>query len=309
MIVFGTAVRHNAGMTDDEVINMLAGLGYDPAEIHNVESGYGVKDVLAFGLYLEQDWQAQWQTLRDLVPTTGRWPVAFAQFPCEEVDLGLFLDLRKEFSDKARSAAQACDMAEDFDTDAYFADYEPGWHLVNPERPLDAMFEALQIDSNIKDLWRAEADERFTSSKPLRDVEHWLVHKQVHEDCHSLELEQSWPEDFVAPEPDGVALLPSTGPVDGLSYVATYACDPVRNTATARRWASHHGVELVAATSCSYLFQMPEPVSDVDAAWRLAIELLAIRDCSAGGAAFSITPLHLAPALTKVRRFDGTSFP
>lgn len=66
------------------------------------------------------------------------------------------------------------------------------------------------------------------------------------------------------------------------------------------RWAAEHNVELVAAISCWYLFQMPEPLTDPHAAWRMGAELIELWDCSFGG-----DPLEWMPC-TSVRNWRTT---
>lgn len=289
-------------MSQAAAIEALVELGYERASIRLAHSGPDHLDVLVVPLKDPTGWDQEWRVLRGQVDETGYWPLAIDQPFYGEREV-----LRFEFYGAGSgSARDALTLAAGYDPDEAFVNYEPFEHD-RTQSSVPYLLSLTSLDEDSSSRWSREAVAELGETPSLRDAERWLVakyveHPQVLEPAYGL-----WAEMGAAPE--WMALVPDTDPINGLAYVSTFQSAPVRNLATCRRWVRDHQVELVGAVGCSYLFEVPEPVSDPAEAWRLAVELLELWQCSAGGAKSAVTPLELAQILTQVTQFDGTEFP
>ena len=296
----------NSEVNDDEVMHAVAGLGYDTDDMLWVGSGGEAKDVLAVPLRDGEDWYPQWEKMRELVAATGRWPVACDQ-PAGERRGEYREFLRFEFgADRDRPATDFIAAAGDADPDQVFKRHEP-W--VGDDGPM-GQFASVVRDLEISAKWRTEAEtDALIDTTSAREVERFLVRKQIEDgERIPLGLPGVW-GDTGGYEPTWVVLPPDSSPVNGLAYVATFCSRPVEALPVAWRWAAEHQVELVAGFSCWYLFQMPAPVADPEAAWRMGVELIELWDCSFGGGPAFVHAVHIAAELASNTRFDGATFP
>lgn len=289
-------------MDEVELSTTLASLGYDDARFDWVESGAGgPNDVLLVPIQSASadGWFAEWERLRSMVDTTGRWPLLLS-----DPYMGRsFATIRFEFGREAPSATEMLEIAAQTPPEPIFEQYEPlGW--LDDVTPRDAWEHHVRREDH-EHLWQGVVDELGPELSP-RSVEEWIVTNRLigAEDW----IDQAW-MDTGGFDPEFLALVPTADPVAGLAYVSTFYSRPVRSLPIVRRWVDSFGVELVGAISCSYWFKMKWPPADPAEAWRLAIELLELWDCSAGGAKVGIGPADLAPSLMRSSLFDGTTYP
>ncbi len=287
-------------MERDEVARVVSSLGYAPKDLHWLTTGPGSDpDLLAFPLHAGVDWFEQWQQLRDLVDITGRWPIGTMEPRERGRD-----SLRGMFVRSDLSAAQFLSEVKAIDPNRVFADHDPAPFLDDPME----LFDYLRIDPEIVDRWRASAEETIDCDSP-QQIESYLVRRQIEEGVvgHRLGQTGQWSSEFDSPT--WMILIPDKDPINGLAYVSTFDSRPVNALAVARRWVNEHGVELVGASFCSYLFRMPEPITDPHQAWRMAAELLGLWGCSFGGGPAGVDARHIGPELATNTHFDGTAYP
>lgn len=210
------------------------------------------------------------------------------------------------FNDSASTAASILAAGADLDPDRFFDAHRP-W-LPDGDDPL-SLLSTLRVDSDTKQRWGAEAAEAIDDASG-RELERFLVRKQIEEqNRYPLAKQGEWC-DLGGLEPGSVLLIPDSDPVNGLAYAAAFDTPAVEALSVARRWAHHHGVEVVASVGCSTLFQMPAPVTDPDQAWRMGIELFSLWNCSLGGGVVAgLDVVHFGAELAAITRFDGTLYP
>lgn len=289
-------------MDSVDVAQVVSGIGYHPDDMWWIGSGPGAdRDVLAVRLHQETGWFEQWDRFRSLVEVTGRWPVGTDQ-PAADGEGGRDY-LRDEFALPESCAADFVAAAVVADADEVFRSYQ----LRLDERDPMEQFDRIFVGEDVADRWRSEAIESVDCTSG-RDVERFLVRKQIEEGTHQpLSSPGEWRS--LVETPGWVILIPDSDPVNGLAYAAAFDSVPSTSLPVARRWAREHGVELVAAVGCSNLFQMPKSIADPDQAWRMGAELIELWDCSVGGAPAGLGAVHIGPELATNIRFDGTLMP
>jgi xanthine/CO dehydrogenase XdhC/CoxF family maturation factor len=150
-------------MTDQEVIAMLVDLGYESTTITFDTSGSTDNDVIVVALKDLRNFENEWQHLRSLVPETKRWP------------MGCITEwsLRQGFAgDGTASAHETLRIAQHYDSDAVFADYEPSaYRFLSLDPDLTVLTKSLGLDPQILERWIQEGHAELGFLASRRDIE------------------------------------------------------------------------------------------------------------------------------------------
>lgn len=295
-----------------DLLETLSGLGYDPSTVRWMHSGPDTIDVASFPVRDPANWRAEWQTLRDLVIETGRWPVC-TDHPFSGARELLRFNFHGEGSE---SAAATFDALTNFDADSIFNDYIPGVDE-SPEfysnmSTLEAVLSDVYLRPDELSAYISAANEALEPDASTREIERWAVRHQLKNPTPPAN-DYKWDDSLGWPDIDGltdwIVLAPTNGPVDGIAYVSAHGTEPVPSLAIARRWASAHGAELVGVAGCSYLIHMPELVTDPDEIWRAAIEMYSVWSCSHGAGPGGAVPITMAIELASLKHWMPTIWP
>ncbi len=252
-------------MTDEEVLDLVQSLGYRLKDVRWLQSAPETPDVLELRPKNPDDWETEWKSLRDLVGVTGRWPLATTRAVRATRPTNMFAGPGRGSASVARQLATGRDEDRLFETvEATFLDWEE-------EPPHDWLARQLRdLPAEDLDTWLADAHNVLGASPTMRDTAEWLG-KRRRGAGHAPTM-TGWHDHSVT----AFNLIPSPDSIEGLAYLHLIGSDPVKELTVCRRWARELNVELVGAIGTSFLFSLPEPLDDIDQAWRLAVETISL---------------------------------
>lgn len=233
----------------------------------------------------DSSWFESWKVARELVPSTGRWPIAIADYDWPRSDpfsRSSFLETSSGLDVHPRAII---DRAPSFDLDGALVAEEE--RQANEWRP-DS--EAISADL---DETRAMYGDAPTLNDVLSevgpepaqlDVERYLFAWESR-----LEPIDSWDDSYLEwwqPNEAALVLLPDAAPTSAFAYIGGFEWSwphPDIRTAALLRWHTKFGVEPVANWGTMQQLVVPRPPTDPEVAMSLAREISLLWPDTAGG--------------------------